>query len=62
MHSGNDGRKSIIFEAFETSATSEEVLASDGALQWDFPGQAIAIPHETFLDEDFRQALVAFLE
>ncbi|EDU49764.1 conserved hypothetical protein [Pyrenophora tritici-repentis Pt-1C-BFP] len=60
--SGNDGRKSIIFEAFETSATSEEVLASDGALQWDFPGQAIAIPHETFLDEDFRQTLVAFLE
>lgn len=62
MHSGNDGRKSIIFEAFETSATSEEVLASDGALQWDFPGQAIAIPHETFLDEDFRHTLVAFLE
>lgn len=29
------GERNIIFEAFETSATADKVLAAKGALQWD---------------------------
>jgi hypothetical protein len=31
-------------------------------LQWDFPGQAVAVPDEVFFQEDFQQGLSAFLE
>jgi len=58
----NDGTQIVVFEAFETSATCEQVLASEGALQWDFPGQAMAVPYETFSNEDFQQTISAFLE
>jgi hypothetical protein len=58
----DDGTKVVVFEAFETSATSEQVLAAEAALQWDFPGQAIAVPHDIVLCEDFQQSLSAFLE
>ncbi|KAF2133722.1 hypothetical protein P153DRAFT_330168 [Dothidotthia symphoricarpi CBS 119687] len=60
--SNGDGRHSVVFEVFETSATCEKVLACEGALQWDFPGQAVSIPYRTFSDEDFQQSLAAFLE
>lgn len=60
--SSDDGAKSVIFETFETSATCERVLAAENALQWDFPGQAVAIPHETLLEEDFQQSFCTFLE
>jgi len=52
----------VVFEAFETSATSEQVLAAEAALRWDFPGQAIAVPYDIVLREDFQQSLSAFLE
>jgi hypothetical protein len=52
----------VVFEAFETSATCEQVLASENALIWDFPGQSIAVPYTTFETEDFQQTLTAFLE
>jgi hypothetical protein len=58
----DDGTKSVVFEAFETSATCETVLASEGALQWDFPGQAVLVPHDTFSSEDFQENLSVFLE
>ena len=61
MHS-NDGAKNVIFEAFETSATGEQVLAAEYALQWDFPGQAVAVPYATYATEDFQHSLSAFLE
>ncbi|KAH7412021.1 hypothetical protein DE146DRAFT_784622 [Phaeosphaeria sp. MPI-PUGE-AT-0046c] len=58
-----DGVNSVIFEIFETSATSEHVLAAENALQWDFPGQALSIPHDTFTgDADFQRSLCTFLE
>lgn len=52
----------VIFEAFEASPRNEDVLAADNALQWDFPGCAVAIPLTTFNDEDFRLSLATFLE
>jgi hypothetical protein len=52
----------VVFEAFETSATCEQVLASENALQWDFPGQAVAIPYDTFSTDDFQNSLSIFLE
>jgi hypothetical protein len=58
----DDGAKIVVFEAYETSATSEQVLASEGALLWDFPGQAIAVPYNTFLEDDFQKSLSTFLE
>lgn len=52
----------MTFEAFETSASSEKVLASKGALQWDFPGQAVSLPPEVYTDEAFQESLAAFLD
>jgi hypothetical protein len=46
---------------FEASPRSEDVLAAKSALQWDFPGTAVAIPYETFVDNDFLQSLCQFL-
>ncbi|CRG89375.1 N-(5-amino-5-carboxypentanoyl)-L-cysteinyl-D-valine synthase [Talaromyces islandicus] len=52
----------IIFEAFETSLTSEQTLASKGALQWDFPGIAVALPVSEFENPVFQKNLAAFIE
>ncbi|KNG50865.1 hypothetical protein TW65_01843 [Stemphylium lycopersici] len=53
---------SIVFEAFETSATADKVLATKGALQWDFPGSAVSVPESTFNEVPFRDALATFIE
>jgi hypothetical protein len=56
------GTKSVVFEAFETSATCESVLATENALQWDFPGQAVIVPYDIYSNDDFQQSLSTFLE
>lgn len=38
------------------------MLASENALLWDFPGEAVAVPYESFSDTHFRQSLAGFLE
>ncbi|CAG1966350.1 unnamed protein product [Fusarium graminearum] len=53
---------SVVFEAFETSARNEDVLATDNALQWDFPGCAVAIPLDTFHENGFVSHLANFLD
>ncbi|WQF89185.1 Putative P-loop containing nucleoside triphosphate hydrolase [Colletotrichum destructivum] len=53
---------SVVFEAFEASAKNESVLAAKGALIWDFPGIAVAIPYTTFNDQDFQLGLANFIE
>ncbi|KAI1805842.1 hypothetical protein F4811DRAFT_513767 [Daldinia bambusicola] len=57
-----NGQHYVVFEAFETSAVSEHVLAAGHALQWDFPGRSAQIPLSTFDDELFQECLAAFLE
>jgi Protein of unknown function (DUF3638) len=52
----------VIFEAFEASPLSEKVLAAENALQWDFPGCAVAIPYSVFENTSFQHELAAFLE
>ncbi|KAM3084368.1 hypothetical protein ACMFMG_001526 [Clarireedia jacksonii] len=61
-HHINDGRDTVIFEAFEASPSAEKVLAAENSLQWDFPGRAAQIPMEEFLKEPFRESLATFLE
>ncbi|KAK7909043.1 hypothetical protein PG985_014921 [Apiospora marii] len=61
MHKLN-GKESVVFEMFEASAKREDVLASKGALQWDFPGVAVQIPTSLLADEAFLDSLTAFLE
>ncbi|KAI0977550.1 hypothetical protein F4678DRAFT_455700 [Xylaria arbuscula] len=56
-----NGQQCII-EAFETSATTERVLAADGALQWDFPGRSVQVPLNVFANVPFQESLAAFLE
>ncbi|XP_014557348.1 hypothetical protein COCVIDRAFT_97420 [Bipolaris victoriae FI3] len=56
------GESSIVFEAFETSATADKVLAAKSALQWDFPGSAVSISESTFNEPSFQDALASFLE
>ncbi|KAF4456736.1 hypothetical protein F53441_1172 [Fusarium austroafricanum] len=53
---------SVVFEAFETSARNEDVLATESALQWDFPGCAVAVPLETFRETGFVTNLANFLD
>ncbi|KAL8860831.1 MAG: hypothetical protein Q9178_002861 [Gyalolechia marmorata] len=55
----NDG---YVIETFEASPQSANVLAAKGALEWDFPSQAVVIPSDTFEDDYFRDGLVGFLE
>ena len=52
----------MVFEALETSPSSEAVLAAEGALQWDFPGRAAQIPLATFSNSSFAETLAGFLE
>lgn len=52
----------VIFEAFEASASSSNILASSGPLLWDFPTSAVVIPAETFGDSRFQSQLAIFLE
>lgn len=51
-----------MFEAFEASPLSEDVLASQATLQWDFPGCAVAISISTFEIPAFQEELAVFLE
>lgn len=53
---------SVIFEAFEASPPSENVLASENALVWNFPGRASQVPLYTFQQPDFQESLADFLE
>lgn len=52
----------IVFEAFEASPLGESVLKSTNTLLWDFPGSSVVVPLKEFLDEDFQQNLVSFLD
>ena len=53
---------SVVFEAFEASAISERVLASENALQWDFPACTVAMPYSRFNESTFLENLAEFLE
>ena len=52
----------VTFEALEVSALSEKVLAAGNALQWDFPGCAVALPYSEFANPSFQDNLASFLE
>ncbi|KAH7327815.1 hypothetical protein B0I35DRAFT_465989 [Stachybotrys elegans] len=52
----------IIFEAYEASAKNEDILAAENAMQWSFPGSAVAVSLTTFHDPGFIQNLATFLE
>ncbi|KAI0406964.1 hypothetical protein F4802DRAFT_605810 [Xylaria palmicola] len=56
-----DGERAI-FESFEASATSSDVLAAGHAMQWDFPGRSAYIKLDDYREDDFQECLVAFLE
>lgn len=51
-----------VVETFETSPQSADVLAAQGALEWDFPSRAVVIPFDNFEDYSFRDELATFLE
>ena len=52
----------MAFEVFEASPRCLDVMAADDALQWDFPGSAVAVPAAVFGDESFLSNLATFLE
>ncbi|KAK5657566.1 hypothetical protein OQA88_3140 [Cercophora sp. LCS_1] len=62
LPSDGDEDDNVVFEAFETSPSSEAVLAAEGALQWDFPGRAARIPFAEFANPSFTETLTTFLE
>ncbi|KAB8287403.1 hypothetical protein EYC80_010107 [Monilinia laxa] len=58
----HDDKDTVIFEVFEASPSSKDVLATENALQWDFPGRAVGISFDEFLKESFQDSLASFLE
>ncbi|TGO18614.1 hypothetical protein BPAE_0372g00020 [Botrytis paeoniae] len=58
----HDDKDTVIFEVFEASPSSKHVLATENALQWDFPGRAVGIPFDEFVKESFQDSLASFLE
>ncbi|KAI1260766.1 hypothetical protein F5Y18DRAFT_441591 [Xylariaceae sp. FL1019] len=57
-----DGAMWVVFESFEASATSEQILAAGHTIHWDFPGRSVRIPVEEFLVNEFQCSLATFLE
>ncbi|MCJ1312341.1 hypothetical protein MMC25_006015, partial [Agyrium rufum] len=57
----HESKTSVLFEAFEASPRCEDVLASQSALQWDFPGSAVSIPWSEFSQPAFQNELASFL-
>ncbi|KAF2229858.1 hypothetical protein EV356DRAFT_570800 [Viridothelium virens] len=51
----------FVIEVFEAAALSENVLASDRALEWEFPGQSVLIPSSDF-SATFKESFSTFLE
>jgi len=58
---GDEGEQ-VIFESFEASAVSSEVLRAGHAMQWDFPSRSARILFQDYIDESFQQSLSVFLE
>lgn len=58
----SDHGQEVLFEVFEASPRSDDVLATEHALQWNFPGSAVAVPYSTFTDASFQDSLAGFLE
>ncbi|TGO58297.1 hypothetical protein BOTNAR_0183g00070 [Botryotinia narcissicola] len=52
----------VVFEAFETSASAQDVMAAENALEWSFPGYAVDLPLSTFNESSFLEELAVFLE
>ncbi|KAJ4350053.1 uncharacterized protein N0V89_008674 [Didymosphaeria variabile] len=52
----------LVFEAFETSADCAAVLASENALQWEFPAYAASLPPSVYRTRSFLECLAAFVE
>ncbi|UPX20197.1 uncharacterized protein EKO05_0010437 [Ascochyta rabiei] len=61
-HYTETNERQVVFEAFEATPTSEQVLATKNALLRDFPGCAVAVPHTTILEETFQDSLSSFLQ
>ncbi|PYI00251.1 hypothetical protein BO78DRAFT_439495 [Aspergillus sclerotiicarbonarius CBS 121057] len=57
----SNNKQLVIFEAFEASPRSENVLASQNALLCDFPDAAAAVPLSRFLNDTFVESLASFL-
>ncbi|RFU72329.1 hypothetical protein TARUN_9940 [Trichoderma arundinaceum] len=55
-------KESVIIESFEASPMTEQVLAADNALVWDFPGRAVRLSLADFNDQKLQTNLAAFLE
>ncbi|KAF7931332.1 hypothetical protein BELL_0384g00070 [Botrytis elliptica] len=52
----------VVFESFETSASAQNVMAAENALEWSFPGYAVDLPLSTFNESSFLEELAVFLE
>ena len=51
-----------VIETFEASPRSADILAATGALEWDFPSRAVAIPAATFEDSSLQESLADYVE
>lgn len=56
------GFEEVVFETYEASASSFNILASSGPLLWNFSTSVVVIPAKTFGDDPFQGQLTVFLE
>ncbi|KAL5404578.1 hypothetical protein PMIN03_009064 [Paraphaeosphaeria minitans] len=56
----NEGH--VLFEAFESAANCEAVLASENALRWGFPAYEASVPLEVYLIPSFQKYFASFLQ
>jgi hypothetical protein len=52
----------LIFEAFQSAADCEAVLASKNALKWEFPAYAVSVTSQIYLTRSFQECLASFME
>ncbi|OAA59813.1 hypothetical protein SPI_06011 [Niveomyces insectorum RCEF 264] len=64
IHRAKDSENNsiVIFEAFEASPLSQDVLAAPNALRWGFPSRAVHVPAAHFDDTNFQAALASILD
>ncbi|KAL7929432.1 hypothetical protein V8C35DRAFT_331665 [Trichoderma chlorosporum] len=60
--SNENNEEFVVIESFETSPSTEQVLAADNALTWDFPGRAVRLSATDFNDEKLQKSVFTFLE
>ncbi|KAF5529463.1 hypothetical protein FNAPI_13867 [Fusarium napiforme] len=57
----DDSEETVVFEAFQTDAPVQDVLAAKHCLTWEFPHRSVQVPFDVFNDISFQRNLAQLL-